>query len=286
MQNKNQNTNAMQKNIIPNANDFDANRIYIFDDINVVSKFVNPSTNREMSQNHIAKLAKRDFEFFAPVQININNLHCFDGNHRIEAFKEKVAKGEKPTLKVIFYDIKAEDENRELRQCNSTQKKWMGKDYIGSLIKAGNPEIIKLNNFAKCHKITCDAKGNPKYTYAMQCVFGKRVDKETKNGTMPKINEGMLEYGAMIARECEAMMNKHCPNTSDRWVGDMLSVWHSKRKDKTFNEKLNKIGLGRFLNDFSLPAFLTVIGGKKQWSDKFDKAVDDALMEIKLMNSI
>ena len=269
----------MQKNFIPNANTFDADRIYTFDDINVVSKFIQPLCNRDINKNHVKTLAKKDFKCFAPVQVNINNLHCFDGNHRIEAFKAKVANGEKPTLKVICYNMTEKEENNELRLCNNGgQKKWMGKDLTKHIVTLGNEDMLKLLNFAKCHKITCDASGNPKEKYAMACVFGKRVDSVVKNGGMVKISQPMLEYGAKIARECEVMMNTHCPNASAGWVEGMIGAWHNKRKDNTFNEKLERVGLGTFLHDYTTSAF-TGAGGKKQWMARFEEALEQALKE-------
>ena len=268
----------MQKNFIPNANTFDANRIYTFDDINVVNKFVNPPCNRDINEEHVKALTKRDFKCFAPIQVNINNLHCFDGNHRIEAFKAMVAKGEKPTLKVIFYDFTEKKESEELRLCNNNQKKWKGTDYTKHIITLGNEDMKKLINFAKCHKITMDANNNVKETYAMTCVFGKRGDSAKKKGGMLKISQPMLEYGAMIARECEIMMDNYDPNASAGWVEGMIGAWHTKRKDNTFNEKLEKVGRGKFLNDYALRVFKGN-GGKKKWMERFDEALEQALKE-------
>lgn len=98
------------------------------------------SSNRELDEKHVRKLAKaissRNLLHVNPIIVT-EDLRVIDGQHRLAAAK---------SLNVPIYYISGEVNRRDISKLNSHQKNWNAMDYINFYTIEKIPEFVQFSN--------------------------------------------------------------------------------------------------------------------------------------------
>lgn len=113
------------------------------------SQFKNILGNRQLSKEHIHALSveiqRNNLLEVCPVIVN-EKMEVIDGQHRLEAAKRLGIPV--PYVKVSGLGIE------HVVRMNTSQKKWMMKDYVRLHMDLGNQHYIDLNDFVEEHKLS------------------------------------------------------------------------------------------------------------------------------------
>ena len=122
----------------------DKNKIHSTTDYN---QFKYIKCNREVVESHVKTLsdqiAKKDFQI--PIIVN-EKMEVCEGQHRLEAYR---------LLGVpVTYIIKEGLEIQDIREMNSTSRKWTMNEYMESHVKLNNKEYEILKWFHQTYEFS------------------------------------------------------------------------------------------------------------------------------------
>lgn len=237
-----------------NINNVDFDRVYKFTD---VSKFKLHPKNRDIDQKLVKKymdsmLNGASDDLIGLMVIDINTFEEYDGQHRIEAYKEASKKGFGRPLRVIFIDA-PKDEAEQIKLINDLNngKHWNDKDHINSHIDGDN-ELRRLETF---------------------CLEHNRLFNLRKTGKEKGKKTAFFRRGAAIVTGDPSYYKKSLRDgtfkaSKDKW----------EDADKVYSEVMNILDATRLSSQTDVPAFEGIING---WY-----AVRNNIYNIKKINQL
>ena len=173
--------------------------------------------NREVVESHVKTLsdqiAKKDFQI--PIIVN-EKMEVCEGQHRLEAYR---------LLGVpITYIVKEGLEIQDIREMNSTSRKWTMSEYMESHVKLNNKEYEILKWFHQTYEFSisdCISMLNGK---------GYRTSDDLNNFKLGKFKVTDLEWAKDTADKIQ-QIGEYFPYYKKRsFVGAIISAL----KDSTF----------------------------------------------------
>lgn len=280
-------------NVIPTKENVDYNRIYVFNDFDVVDKcFVMYEDNRELDKKHINEIQtdidKVPFKskFFSPIRVDINTMGVADGQHRLEAFKKAWKEGSTEVMRVIFEDYPTTNDGRDrmtiISRINGTNKNWGVKDHQHRLLVEDNTNMVNVADFGKTHRICqkINKKGEvvdfyPRYAFAI--LLGRNATKEVKDGTI-KVSKKDLEFGEKMNAELEKLVDA-LGYEINSWFESFAHAWYNIRKNDNANSAIvDELGIDTICKYiFNYFNGWHPVTRKTEWENRFRTA----LWEIK-----
>lgn len=276
-------------NVIPTKKNVDYNRIYVYDDLDVVENvFIMYEDNRTLNKSHISEI-QNDIDklpykskYFSPIRVDINTMGIADGQHRFEAYKRAWRNGSKEPMKVIYEDYPTSNEGRDrmdiISTINGTNKNWGVNDHQHRLLAENNTSMVNIRDFGVSHKL-CQKKNKkgevvnfyPRYAYAI--LLGKNATKEVKDGTI-KVSKKDLEFGEQMNKELEMLVDA-LGYDINAWFESFAHAWYNIRKnDKANSSLVDEIGLDtickyiyQFFNGWH------PVTRKTEWENRFRTAI-------------
>lgn len=199
--------------------------------------------NRMIDRKHlqkIKKLMRESVEKMPAIIINTSTLHVIDGQHRLEALRQLASEGEIPwdtRIPVDYMDIPEENEYQEIVKYNINSQNWKPYDFIHAHMKEGNPNYLKLDEWARNHTLTANLKdpSKPKYRYAGIMMKGSTLRNELPNGTF-EVTDEELAKADTIHGEVEKLITLFGLPIGGQWFEQMLCSWFKFRELHKFSE--------------------------------------------------
>lgn len=276
-------------NVIPTKETVDYNRIYVYDDLDVVEKaFKMYEDNRTLYKTHISEI-QADIDklpykskFFSPLRVDINTMGIADGQHRLEAYKRAWKNGSKEPMRVIYEDYPTSNDGRDrmdiISRINGTNKNWGVNDHQHRLLAENNTSMVNIREFGMSHKL-CQKKNKngevvdfyPRYAYAI--LLGRNATKEVKDGSI-KASKKDLEFGEKMNGELEMLVDA-LGYEMNSWFESFAHAWYNIRQnDKANSSLIDELGLEtickhiyKFFNGWH------PVTRKTEWENRFRTAI-------------
>lgn len=193
--------------------------------------------NRDVCHKHVLLLAKhieaRDLEI--PIIVN-EKMEVCDGQHRLEACKLT----NKPVTYVIKHGLNLED----IRNLNSTSRKWTLYEYMMSFVKLGNEEYEILKWFQETYSFSisdCGAMLNGKGWFShTELEKFKRGEFKVHNLEKAKVIADRIIY---VGNYFEHYKKKSFIGAMTTCLNDPSFDWDIfKQRLKNFSAKLTNQG--------------------------------------------
>lgn len=269
-------------NYIPSKENVEYNKVYEFNDVSVIRKFVFDERNRDLSQKSNERhwkeiqrsIEKGKAQYLPPILVDINTLTIVDGQNRTKAIMEAIMNGKDATLKVIFNNVKNDKELIDtIKSMNSNNgvKTWSINDHIHCSITSGNESLLKIMDFAREHKI--GPKGDMGNISVIQClIFGKRVVNEINNNTLVVTDE-QIEKAENLYKKMELIINALGFTVLNFQLGEGLAgALYQIYNDDELVKKMKIIGFEKFLKYISKNPIVGV-RGKNDWFNRLFAAM-------------
>ena len=194
---------------------------------NNYSKFKKIHSNRSLKTGILNKIERSMIEnglMLDPIKVN-EDWEVVDGQHRLHV-------SEKLGLGIYYIKIKGIGKKEMITQ-NSTGSMWNLKDFLGTYVKDGNPNYIKIQKFMYEF---------PMFSITDSCVFLNGGNQNIKGDTF---RDGMYEAGSLnTARELALNVMKlkdvyPLGYTRTVFVRTLLST-NLRNKDFTMEEFVKK----------------------------------------------
>ena len=274
-------------NIIPSKEDVDYCKIYMYNNIDAVSKFNTFDGNRNLSKSHVSEICKDiqggdknpyKAKFFSPIRIDINTMCVADGQHRLEAFKMAWNNGSNEPMKVVFEDYPSERIMDIISKINSSSKNWTVTDYIHKMEQEQEPSMVNITDFGMTHRLCqkLNKKGEvvdyyPRYASAI--LFGKNFTKDIKNGSV-HITEGQLSFGNKMHDELQMLIDA-LGYELNSWFESFAHAWYEIRStDYGYNQYIDTIGLNTICANIKY--FFNgkqIVTRKSEWARRFREVI-------------
>lgn len=276
-------------NVIPTKETVDYNRIYVYDDLDVVEKaFKMYEDNRTLYKTHISEI-QADIDkfpykskFFSPLRVDINTMCIADGQHRLEAYKRAWKNGSKEPMRVIYEDYPTSNDGRDrmdiISRINGTNKNWGVNDHQHRLLAENNTSMVNIREFGMSHKL-CQKKNKngevvdfyPRYAYAI--LLGRNATKEVKDGSI-KASKKDLVFGEKMNGELEMLVDA-LGYEMNSWFESFAHAWYNIRQnDKANSSLIDELGLEtickhiyKFFNGWH------PVTRKTEWENRFRTAI-------------
>ena len=253
-------------NEVPTKETVDYNRIYIYNDLDVVEKnFKMYEDNRCLYKNHIneiqADIDKGPYKskFFSPIRVDINTMGVADGQHRIEAYKRAWQNGSSEPMRVIFEDYPTSNNGKDrmdiISRINGTNKNWGVNDHQHRLLAENNTSMVNIRDFGMNHRL-CQKRNKkddvvdfyPRYAYAI--LLGRNATKDVKEGSI-RVSKKDLQFGERMNGELEQLVDA-LGYEMNTWFESFAHAWYDIRKtDIVYNAIIDRIGLENICNYIS-----------------------------------
>lgn len=252
--------------------------------------------NRELDEKLVKKyknsmLNGASDELIGLMVIDINTNYIYDGQHRIEAYKQAVLDGFDRPLRVMFIDAPKDEEKQiELITSLNDGKHWNNYDFIHSY-KEGDNDLKKLEEFCLSHPRlyrevkTGKKKGTrtPFYRRAAAVVTGEPTyyKKALINGTFKVDEDAWKEAETTYNEAMKFLENTGLNKQSDiPAIESIFNAWYAIRNDYNSRRKIEKLPNGvDDIFDSCYNMDITHTTKVEVWKDRFKNAINEAYSE-------
>lgn len=271
----------------------DFNKVYLYTNLD---KFTRHPRNRRLDFNHCKYFKKSmltgtaDDNLIGEMKIDINTNQIYDGQHRIQAYKDAVKEGYNKPLRVMFINA-PEDVNEQITLINELNngKHWNINDHINSH-KGGDNDLLKLEAFCLSHELLYreikkgkdKGKKTPFMRRGAAVITGKKSYYRTalRDGTF-KASKEDWEDAENIYSEVVNILNatKLSKQADIPALEGIILAWFAVHNDKRMAKKIESLPNG--LNDvyeYMTPSNMDVrhTTSADIWEDRFRTAVENA----------
>ena len=232
----------------------DYNRIYLYTNFDWCEKH---PLNRVIDEKLVKKYKKSMLEgasdeLIGVMIIDINTFYEYDGQHRIDAFKEAFKEGFNRPLRVMFINAPTDEKEQiELITQLNNGKHWNNYDFI-NCHKDGDNDLRKLEQFCfkhpRLYKETKTGKNKGKktafYRRAAAIVTGDPTyyKKSITDGTF-KVDEEMWEDAENTYKEAMKIIDASGlgKQTDIPAIESIFNAWFAIRNDYHCRRKIEKL---------------------------------------------
>lgn len=215
----------------------DYNKVYLYTNLD---KFTRHPRNRNLDFKHckdfkISMLNGASDALIGVMIIDIKTNQIYDGQHRIQAYKDAVKEGYNKPLRVMFINA-PENEEEQIKLINELNngKHWNINDHIDSH-KGGDNDLLKLEAF---------------------CLEHPRLYKETKKGKDKGKKSAFMRRGAAIVTGKPSYYKK---SLRDGTFKPLKEDWDDA--ENVYSEVMNILDATKLANQSDIPSLEGIING-------------------------
>lgn len=270
-------------NVIPTKDNVDYDRIYKFNDPEVLKKFKFINTNRHVRDGNVKKIlrqilgGKYGSRFIPAIIVDINTLAVVDGQNRDIGFQRAYAEGSTEFVRVIFIDVPSDYMDELIRVLQEGQK-WNNRDYFDRGVSYGNKACKTIKDWCYAHSELCmtgKTEPKPNYSYAMSFIYGKRVDDKVKDLSLT-VTKKQLDFAEQIYGEVLSIM-KAMKYRRQAFLEGMTQAWYSIRNSNgNLNFFLEDMGLDYFTKHlYDVMGNYQTVTKKEEWLGRLHSMIED-----------
>ncbi len=268
----------MKPNVIPTPENFDENRVYLYDDPSIIEKFFAPADCQRKPKNEEVRgiahtYLSGDGKIIPPITVNVQTLSIEDGLRRWNGWKLAYSEGYRGPFKVLFIDVPKEREFKVFCILNSGEK--VTDNHINGYAESTEgiaPNTKKVYGLARKYpKFLVTNNGRVKVQNLECLVYGEKKKNAVRfNGDHPEVTDEMLAFAEKVAQESEVVLDFKNLDLGGNSCRDFFVVWRRVRQNPDVSAVVDRLGLAKVSELVEVNAISKPFGktyGVKRWQE-------------------